>query len=140
MARINLDEVKTPALDELIPQYASDKKELGGLKKNVDLANAQIKDLMFALGVEDYTAGGYTAKRIVTHKESVDEAMLLSVVKAFGLPAVKTVEVVDTDALEAYLYTNDMTPELAEALDKCRKVSEVIQLRIGKEKKKKEED
>lgn len=147
MSRLNLNETKpeVPAgegnmLDILVPAYADHKKTLDEYKKTCDSENAQIKDEMFRQDVGEFSAGGYTAKRIVTTKESMDNDMLPQVLKKHKIPAVACVEVVDVDALEQYLYNNEISAELAEDIDRCRKTTEVVQLRISKTKKKKEEE
>jgi hypothetical protein len=43
------------------------------------------------------------------------------------------------DALEAYLYNNTPSAELARQLEGCRTTSETVQLRISKAKAKKED-
>ena len=142
MGRLNLSEEVTmrPAtLDELIPEYANNKSNLDHYDKVCKLQNADIKKQMEELNEVEHTAGGYTVKRIVSERETMNEERLLDVLAKHGVPEViKTKEYVDMDALEKYLYNNELTEELASDLNSCREVKTTIQLRIGKEKKKKE--
>lgn len=143
MSRIstNAEPTLTPNLEVLIPMYFKQKEYCDNLKKEVDKNNALIKDLMHQADVGTYEAGGYTAKRTESTRESMDEAKLLEVMKKYGLTAcIQTVEVVDMETLERYLYDNGTSPELAEDLDKCRKITPVVTLRVSKTKKKKEDD
>ena len=146
MSRINLSptEPSNPVtdvnLEELIPQYALNKSELDSYTKICKEENEQIKAALVELGENEYSAGGYTVKRIVVTKESMNEAKLLEVLKQNGIDvAVKTKEYVDMDALEAYLYNNMPSTDLARQLESCRMTTETVQLRLSKTKAKKGE-
>ena len=146
MARVNLDkpvntipteneEKARKVLDELIPRYGEDKQELDRYTKICEQENKSIKSALTNIGKNTYSAGGYTAKKTVVEKESMDEAKLISVLKAHGIPnCIDIVERVNMDALEAYLYNNTPSAELAADLDRCRTTTSVIQLRISKSK------
>ena len=144
MSRINLtnEPSSTPneSLEELIPRYALNKNELDSYTKICKEENEQIKAALVAIGENEYSAGGYTVKRIVAVKESMNEAKLLEVLRQNGITdAIKTKEYVDMDALEAYLYNNTPDADLARQLEGCRTTSETVQLRLSKEKEKKGE-
>jgi hypothetical protein len=143
MARLNLSEEVTmrPAtLDELIPEYANNKSNLDHYEKVCKLQNADIKKQMEELDEVEHTAGGYTVKRIVSERESMNEERLLEMLKKHNVPdVIKTKEYVDMDALEKYLYNTELSDEMAADLNSCREIKEVVQIRLGKEKKKKEE-
>ena len=143
MARITLSpqEPSTSVnLDELIPQYALNKGELDSYTKICKEENEQIKAALVELGENEYSTGGYTVKRIVAVKESMNEAKLLEVLKQNGIDAaVKTREYVDMDALEAYLYNNTPSADLARQLESCRTTSETVQLRLSRVKENKGE-
>jgi hypothetical protein len=83
MGRLNL-ETAIPSLDELIPQYAIDKSQLDALKKVCDSANAIIKEQMFNQATDTYTAGGYTAKRTVSVRETLNEERLIAAAPNIG--------------------------------------------------------
>lgn len=142
MGRLNLSSSETEkvlTLDELIPVYAENKADLDRVDKICKAQNAEIKQKLEELGEDEHTAGGYVAKRIVSERESMNEERLLEVLVKHGVPEViKTKEYVDMDALEKYLYNNDLSDDLAADLDSCREIKEVVQLRVSKEKKKKE--
>lgn len=134
----NFDEDRT--LDELIPSYAENKSELDSYKKICESENNAIKEKMLEIGQDEYSAGGYKAKRSVSERVSIDEDKLLTVMKKHYLvEVIKTREYVDMDALENYLYHVDEDPAIQELLadiDKCREVKEVVQLRVSKERSK----
>lgn len=128
-------------LEELIPQYALNKNELDSYTKICKEENEQIKAALVNLGENEYSAGGYTVKRIVATKESMNEAKLLEVLRQNGIDvAIKTREYVDMDALEAYLYNNTPSADLARQLESCRTTTETVQLRLSKTKAKKENE
>lgn len=146
MSRINLSPTTEPStscnttLDELILAYAFNKSELDSYTKICKEENEQIKAALVDLGENEYSAGGYTVKRIVATKESMNEAKLLEVLKQNGIDvAVKTREYVDMDALEAYLYNNMPSADLARQIESCRTTTETVQLRLSKTKAKKGE-
>lgn len=137
MARITLanNEPSTTSLEELIPQYAMNKNELDSYTKICKEENEQIKAKLVELGENEYSAGGYTVKRVVAVKESMNEAKLLEVLRKHGITAaIKTREYVDMDALEAYLYNNMPSIDLAMQIDSCRTTSETVQLRLSRTK------
>ena len=139
MARLNLTEETTLAipLDDLIPMYAHNKIELDSYTQLCKEENESIKKQMLELGTEVYNAGGYTAKRTVSHRESLNEDKLMVVILKHGIKdVIKTKEYVDMDALENYLYHNEMTSSLAADLDSCKTKTEVVTLRVTKDKKK----
>ena len=145
MSRISLS-INEPStapnevLEELIPQYAMNKQELDSYTKICKDENEQIKAHLVALGQDEYSAGGYKVKRIVAVKESMNEAKLIEVLRQNGIDAaIKTREYVDMDALEAYLYNNTPSADLARQLEGCRTTSETVQLRLSKVKSNKGE-
>lgn len=142
MGRLNLsteEDMRNATLDFMIPLYAENKAEFDYYKKICDQQNAHIKEQMKELGEDEYTAGGYTAKYIVSERESMNEVRLLEMLKKHNIEGViKTREYIDMDALENYLYNTELSDDLAADLATCREVKEVVQLRISKEKKKKE--
>ena len=127
-------------LDELIARYALNKNELDSYTKICKNENEQIKAMLVERGEDEHTAGGYTVKRVVAVKESMNEAKLLEVLRQNGINvAIKTREYVDMDALEAYLYNNLPSEDLARQLESCRTTTETVQLRLSKAKAKKGE-
>lgn len=144
MSRINLSPTEPSkancSLEELIPQYAANKNELDSYTKICKAENEQIKTALEELGESEYSAGGYTVKKIVAVKESMNEAKLIEVLRANGIDtAIKTKEYVDMNVLEAYLYNNEPSADLARQLESCRTTTETVQLRLSKTKAKKGE-
>lgn len=133
------------SLDELIPIYAENKREMESYKKLCDEQNAQIKDIMKDIKDGTYITGGYKAMRIVSEKETMNEDMLISLftsVPAFVAIAdsydiVKTKPYIDFDVLEKIMYDGVLSDEQIVELGKATSVKEVVSLRITKIKEKK---
>ena len=140
MSRLNLNEEfvdnTEESLDVLVKSYAFNKGELDSYKKICDDENTKIKNLMAKENKEEHTVDGITVKKVIQHKESMDENKLFKAIKDFNLPCIKTVEIVDMEALESYLYHNtDNLPDgFAQALNACKSTSEVVTLRISRKK------
>ena len=129
-------------LDELVPRYGDEKTEMNRYKKLCDADNAEIKSIMSDLALQHYTAGKYKVTRSVQERESVDEDLLLNLLKPFPEVQVhniiKTKEYVDFDALEAALYKDALPKDVLLAIDKARTIKLVTTLKVSKVKKKKE--
>ena len=139
MARLNLTENTTLniPLDELIPMYAHNKNELDSYTQLCKEENESIKKQMLELGQDVYSSGGYTAKRTVSQRETLNEDKLMAVILKHNIQGIiKSKDYVDMDALEDYLYNHEMTSALAADLDSCKSKTEVVTLRVTREKKK----
>lgn len=122
-------------LDELIPQYASNKNEMDAYKKLCDKENAEIKSIMKDLALQKYEAGEYKATYTISKRETMDEEILLEIAHQFGIPEiVKTKEYIDFDALENAIYNGKISPEILTEMDRARSVKEVVTLRVSKKK------
>ena len=132
------------SLDELIPIYAENKREMESYKKLCDEQNAQIKDILKTVKDGTYITGGYKAKRIVSEKETMNEDMLISLftsVPAFVAVAdnydiVKTKPYIDFDVLEKVIYDGVLSDEQIADLSKATEKKEIVSLRVTKIKEK----
>lgn len=127
-------------LDELVPKYGEEKSVMDRYKKLCDMDNKLIKELMEDLALQHYTSDGYKVTRSVQERESMDEELLLSLLKDFPEVqihnVIKTKEYVDFDALEAALYKDALPKEILLAIDKARTIKYVTTLKVSKVKKK----
>jgi len=130
-------------LDELVPKYGEEKSVMDRYKKLCDMDNKLIKELMEDLALQHYTSDGYKVTRSVQERESVDEDLLLNLLKPFPEVQVhniiKTKEYVDFDALEAALYKDALPKDVLLAIDKARTIKLVTTLKVSKVKKKETE-
>ena len=100
-------DVEKETLDDLIPRYAQNKMELDSYKTICNKENARIKELMVEANEVEHITGDYVAKYIVQKREEMDNDKLLTVLKNHGIDScIKTIEVVNMDELENYLYHN----------------------------------
>lgn len=125
-------------LEELINAYRTNKQDVDDLKKVVDRQNKEIKDIMLEEDLKEFTTyNNYTAKIIVTEKDTMNEELLLSrlqVVKDKYPNLIKTREYVDLDELENLVYNNLLDDNTTAKVNSCITTKEVIQLRISKKK------
>lgn len=131
----------TPSLEELIPQYAANKKEMDDYKKICDRENAQIKQLMLDGKISEKSAGGYVAKCTVSQRETMNETKLLEILHNLhqtNIPdIVKTKEYIDFDALEKAIYDGKIPDYVIVEMAKAKESTQVVTLRVTKEKEKK---
>ena len=125
-------------LDELVTQYGEKHFMELALNKECKEINGQIKTLLEADDLTEYTSGDYTVIKTITKSESLNEAQLLDVIKADKMLAgacIKTREYVDMEALESALYKGKVSQDTMLAIDKCRVIKEIIKLNLKKAKK-----
>ena len=148
MARIKLDtadavqefaEVSSD-IQELAAAWVANKVEADSYADIVKKQGDSLKAMMAQMDLTKITpTPGYTVSRVESTTVKFDQAKLLAVLKANGLnDMVETVEVVNMDALETYLYRNQISPELATALDACKNSVTSVALRLNKSKARKE--
>ena len=127
-------------LQELIPAYALNKRELDDYKKICDRDGAIIKSLMTEDNLGEVHAGGYVAKCSTTTRESFDEEKLVDLLKPLKIRGlVKRKEYIDMDILESAIYDKKISGEVLLKMDRCKNVKEVTTLRVTKAKKQEEE-
>jgi len=120
-------------LNELIPTYYKNKEKMESYKKLVDKQNKDIKDLME--GEYSYEVGKYKALVSTSTRVSMDEQKLMTLLKANNIKGViKTIEVVDMDALENLIYHNEIPKDVLKRIGECKSEKEVKSLRVTKER------
>lgn len=127
-------------LDELIPNYAMNKMELDSYKKICDKESAEIKSIMLDSDLSEYISKNYKATCIVSNRETINEDMLLSILRnsdVKDLDIIKTKEYVDFDALESAIYNNEIPKDVLLEMDRAKDSKEVVTLRISRIKENK---
>lgn len=131
-------------LDELIPHYGNAKASMDEYKKLCDADNKEIKNIMGDYALQHYESGGYKVTRSVTERESLDEDILLDILKDIPEIAqsdiIKTKEYIDMDALERAIYAGALSNDTLLKMDKAKDTKTVVTLRISKVKKKRGEE
>ena len=130
--------------DKLVAHYGEVDEHIKSLTRERDGDKDTIKEELAKRGESDYEAGGYKVTRQVSYRTSIDEDKMLKVLKAdwaerygsMDCPYIKTREYVDTDALEAVIYANELSDETMKQLEGCQHKQEVITLKCSKIKKK----
>lgn len=123
-------------LEELVVRYALNKNELDSYKKICDKENAEIKARMAELDMNEVLAGDYVAKLTIQKRETMDEDMLLEVLRNNNYTnVIRTKEYIDMDLLEREIYNGNVDKDTLVAMQKCKSVKEVPTLKITKAKK-----
>lgn len=149
MARVNMEEVDEQKVTQELPEdmdllvktYVENKLEADAYSDLCSQQGAVIKERMKESGLSTIQCGNYKLTRVEMEKSEFIEGKLLDVLHKYNVPGVtKTVEVVDYDALESFLYKNmyseDFPADLAEKIAECKKITNVVQLRMTKSRKK----
>lgn len=140
----NLNEETKQALDKLVPSYGKHKTEALSLKKIVDNENGQIKNIMAAEELEEYSTGGYTVKYKVTESDDINSDKLLEMLNSkysalcHELGIIKTREYIDDAVLEACIYNHTVSKEFILDMDSCRETTKTAKLTFSKDKRTKE--
>jgi hypothetical protein len=120
-------------LEDLVRAFYYNDSQMKRYKMISDEEKAKIKDIMRDSDISDFVVSGIKAKYITSKKENMDEDMLLTILKKNGLDnCVKTIEVVDMDALENAIYHNEVPNSVLKKMDACRKTVIIESLRVTK--------
>ena len=132
------------AFDAVVAQYGELDAKEKALKKDLEDRKLLIKNTMKDSNIDKWSAGGYTVSYSESERVSFDEEKALNVLKAAypnrdsSCPYVKTVEVIDMDALEAAIYNNEIDNDILVKLNDCRTATKVVTLKCSKTKTKEE--
>ena len=119
-------------LEERIKKYCEQAIEEKALHKSNDVLKNDIKETLLKDGRDEAESGKYTVRIETRVTEKVDEVKMLDVLKRFWkathgdekCPFIATVECVDMEALETFMYSNELPQEVLLELDGCRVKSE----------------
>ena len=131
--------MNTIILDELVARYGQTDAQIKSLKKTNDADKEQIKDLLADSETQKWTAGGFTVSRVVSTTETMNEGKLLNLMRLHrdiidNLGIIKTMEYVDTDALESAIYEGKIPNEILQAMGECKETKTTVALRCTKAK------
>ena len=116
------------ATSEQVELYCEQKEQEKVLKKSIAKLNEDIKSSLIAENKNDMTSGKYTVQLEIRTSEDVNTEKMLSILKQFWqknhgdekCPFIRTVEYVDMDELEAFMYQEELPKEVILDLDTCR--------------------
>ena len=124
--------------NESVLNYCTIDEQIKALTKQKNELKDKVCAYMDEMGIDKVQVPSYTLTRSVSQRTTVDEDMLLTVVKGWHVNdtegLIKTKEYVDTDVLEDLTYKGIVTPTELKGLEACRKVTEVVTLRPSKRK------
>ena len=124
-------------LKELVPEFGESKNLSDMYKKQSEACGNEIKKIMGDLVISHFTAGGYKVTRSVSNRETLNEDLLLEILKQSKCPdnIIKLKEYVDMDALERAIYNSEIPQDTLLAMEKARESKQVVTLRLSKSKK-----
>lgn len=115
-------------LYELIGLYKQYKQDSDRLKKQSDLYNKQIKDIMLSNGMTEVEHNGTRVTCTVSQRQEFNEEALIAKLKQLKVKnVIKKKEYVDMDALENAIYNGELS---AAELAPCQVTKEVVTLRV----------
>ena len=127
---------------EKIEQYCKNKDIEKALKKEISSLADEIKAYMESTNEERLEGGDYAVK--LTHKvvDEINEQAMLEAVKVHWkkangrkkCPFIRTVEVLDADALEGAIYRGEIDNDLIAELGKCKTTKTQLMLTYSKKK------
>lgn len=128
-------------LDSLVAEYGAKDEQIKSLKKANDTAKELIKSELSSLNTDKWTAGGFTVTRVESTTDTLNEVKLLALMQnhrdiadQYGL--IKTVEYVDTDALESAIYNGYLSSDILNEMQSCHESKTTVALRCTKAKEK----
>lgn len=121
-------------LEEYAGKYANAKNEEKIIKKEVELLNNRLKELMKDGDITEVSSGNITVHYSVQHRQSFNEDKLIAQLKHFAPDSncIKTKEYIDMDVLEDEIYKGLLSSDALCAMDTCRVDKEVEVLTISK--------
>lgn len=120
-------------LKKRIDEYGRLKAMADSYKKDADACNKEIKALMAKDNLEEECGEHYKVIYYVQNKQSLNEEKALDILKRAGVTkCVKTVEVLDSDALESMLYNGELPNTVVMELSSCRTSKQVPALKVAK--------
>ena len=128
--------------EEQIELYCQEKVKESIITKHLKELGGTLKQEMLNKGVRELSAGRFSVQLEIRTEQGIDETKMLGVLKDYwekthsgeGCPFIRTVEVIDEDALEAFLYNTQLPEDMILSLDACKtsKVTQAIKYKIAK--------
>ena len=123
-------------LETLVESYAENKSLADDYKKICDNENKEIKKIMQEHNITDCYSQNYVVKYYTQTRESMNEVKLLSMLKRENLTkAIKTVEIVDMDALESMLYNEEIPNALMSEMATFKETKVIPVIKVSKRRK-----
>ena len=120
-------------LEDLVRAFYFNDSQMKKYKAVSEEEKSQIKDIMKENELTDFAVSGVKVKYVESRKEELDEDKLLEILKKNGLTnCVKTVEVVDMDALENAIYHREVPNSVLKKMDSCKTTKVTVALRVSK--------
>lgn len=113
-------------LDELVEELSKIKPRSDQETKKVKELVNKIKELLIKSQQTTYNSNGYSVTLQKRVQKSFDEPALIAYAKEHGLDIIKTVEQIDTDALETAVYNGLISPADIEPFEVIKETMSLI--------------
>ena len=129
------------SMDALVARYGRVDADIKALKKGNDADKEVIKDYLAEQEDKKWTAGGFTVTRVESTSDTLNEIKLLALMQKHRDIAdqhgiIKTMEYVDTDALESAIYSGYLSADILNEMQSCHESKTTVSLRCTKAKEK----
>lgn len=115
-------------LNEVVPRYVKNKKQMDKLKKSCDEDNKIIKKVLLNKKTDSFSAGKSSVSISSYEKVSFDENALVNVLDDLGVKGiVKTQRYVDLQALEQAILDKKVN---AKDISKCQIIKTIVNLNV----------
>lgn len=123
-------------LEDLVRAFYFNESQKKDYASIAEEEKARIKVIMEENEITDFMVDDLKAKYYTSTSENFNEDQLLEVLKKNGLmTCIKTVEVVDMDALENAIYHHEVPNNVLKKMDECRITKTTVSLKVTKIKK-----
>ena len=114
--------------EEQITQYCEWKEDEKSLNKDIKKLTETIKQAMIDANKKEVHTDKYIINLEIRTTDNIDPMLALMVLKRYwdkehkgeNCPFIRTIEVLDEDALEKFMYSTKLPEDTLSALDKCR--------------------
>lgn len=126
-----------------VQEYCEKKVEASALDSRIKELGGKLKTRLMNSGNRVFKAGRYSVQLEIRKEEKVDKFKMLTILKEYWAkthkksekcPFIRTVEVLDEEELEKYLYNTPLPEDVILALDSCRTVNTTQALKYKVEK------
>ena len=132
---------------ERITQYGKLDSQMKSLKTTLDKEKDEIKSYMMENAIDSYSSDEYKVQCVKSTKTAMNEVNAMNLLKEFWkkehdteeCPFVKTVEVLNHEALESALYHEELPGEMIQKLNACIIMTDTYALKCSKIKNRKEQ-
>lgn len=128
-------QVDSNSFEDELSIYLDKKVKADTLAKEVKELGNNIKTKMLEMGEDKISHNGYNITCSERETVKTNEEQLIQVLKNNGVAAIKTVEIVDSEALEDLIYKGLVSRDILLQIQACNTITKTNVLTVRKGKK-----